>query len=134
MTRRGLLLFDLWIRNQDRTLTPISGNPNLLWGPAGMAVIDHNVAFDRDFDFVEFSRGHVFSEGLSRMRQNVSVRRSYMDRLLDAAQSWERAVSGAPQDWWYFDAEHTVATDFDVTEARDSLQRCVNDEFWEMRT
>jgi hypothetical protein len=128
--RDDLLLFDLWIRNQDRTLTSISGNPNLLWGPNGMSVIDHNVAFDRDFDFWEFSQGHVFRDGLARIREDGAVRRLYIGRLLAAAQAWEQGIADAPPDWWHFDSERTIATDFDVAEVRDSLQRCASDEFW----
>ncbi len=46
--RRDLVAFDWWIKNGDRQLTEIGGNPNLLWTPESdsMVVIDHNMAFD----------------------------------------------------------------------------------------
>lgn len=47
--RRDLVAFDWWVRNADRTLGVLSGNPNLLWNTEMQApvVIDHNMAFDR---------------------------------------------------------------------------------------
>ncbi|MDD4914727.1 MAG: hypothetical protein PHW13_06790 [Methylococcales bacterium] len=32
-TRLEVLLFDLWVEHEDRTLTELGGNPNLLWKP-----------------------------------------------------------------------------------------------------
>lgn len=50
--RRRLLAFDWWVENADRTLSERGGNPNLLWSEAGggLWVIDHNLAFDAQFD------------------------------------------------------------------------------------
>ena len=58
LTRKDVVLFDWWVHNADRTLTEKGGNPNLLWDlqHSKLAVIDHNQAFDTDFDqhrFVE---------------------------------------------------------------------------------
>jgi hypothetical protein len=49
--QRDILAFDWWIRNGDRILTQMGGNPNLLWisGDERLVMIDHNQAFDRDF-------------------------------------------------------------------------------------
>lgn len=62
--QRDVLVFDWWVRNSDRTLTVLGGNPNLLWDTADnkLVVIDHNAAFDRDFDAAQFVQTHVFSE------------------------------------------------------------------------
>lgn len=50
--KRDVLVFDWWVRNADRTLTHWGGNPNLLWDTRSkdLLVIDHNQAFDSDFD------------------------------------------------------------------------------------
>jgi hypothetical protein len=46
--QQGLLLFDWWIRNGDRMLSEVGGNPNLFLEPGTgeLIVIDHNQAFD----------------------------------------------------------------------------------------
>jgi hypothetical protein len=60
--RWRILLFDWWIQNGDRILGELGGNVNLLWNPDGerLSVIDHNNAFDRDFDETAFFHDHVF--------------------------------------------------------------------------
>ena len=58
--RARILFFDWWVRNQDRS----DGNPNLLWDAIRreIHVIDHNMAFDRDFDAASFWEHHLFRE------------------------------------------------------------------------
>lgn len=60
-TLSRILLFDWWIKNQDRTLTPTGGNPNLLWesSPGRVVMIDHDNAFDPAFHAVEFWAFHA---------------------------------------------------------------------------
>lgn len=50
--QQDVLVFDWWIHNGDRLLTERGSNPNLFWNPASreLIVIDHNQAFDPDFD------------------------------------------------------------------------------------
>lgn len=85
-----ILLFDWWVRNADRTLSIWGGNPNLLWemNPGRVVAIDHDNAFDAEFNsaaFWEFHalRGHIaawdpksrsemtswLAEGLERLDQ-----------------------------------------------------------------
>lgn len=61
--KQKVLLFDWWIRNEDRTLTEFGGNPNLLRTAGGDAlrVFDLNLAFDETFDEARFWRSHVFN-------------------------------------------------------------------------
>jgi hypothetical protein len=60
--RWKILLFDWWIQNEDRTLGRAGGNVNLLWNAEDnqLTVIDHNIAFDNDFDESKFFKNHVF--------------------------------------------------------------------------
>lgn len=60
--RRKILLFDWWIQNEDRTLGEAGGNVNLLWNAEDnqLTVIDHNIAFDNEFDESKFFKNHVF--------------------------------------------------------------------------
>ena len=50
--QQDVLAFDWWIRNSYRYLTEKGGNPNLFWQPDshGLVVIDHNLAFDAEFN------------------------------------------------------------------------------------
>jgi hypothetical protein len=56
-----ILLFDWWVRNADRALTEIGGNPNLLWeiDPGRVVMIDHDNAFDASFDSSAFRQFHA---------------------------------------------------------------------------
>src|ERR1019366_6552981 len=58
--RARILLFDWWVCNGDRTLTPDGGNPNLLWvhRDKKLFVIDQNVALDADLE--GFWDEHIF--------------------------------------------------------------------------
>jgi len=63
--KRRLILFDWWIKNDDRTLDQkVGGNPNLLWNCTSdnLIIIDHNNAFDMNFKHHLFWESHVFSE------------------------------------------------------------------------
>lgn len=81
--QRDILVFDWWVRNGDRTLTSISGNPNLLWDAADrrLVVIDHNLAFDRKYDTAEFSEAHVFRKQITHVFQDLAERGSYSHKL-----------------------------------------------------
>jgi hypothetical protein len=59
-----ILLFDRWVRNEDRKLTKMGGNPNCLWDVQARQVvlIDHDNAFDPDFSIEDFWKYHVFKD------------------------------------------------------------------------
>lgn len=61
--RRKVLLFDWWVRNEDRSLTEFGGNPNLLLTARdrSLRVFDLNLAFDDTFNEVGFWKSHVFT-------------------------------------------------------------------------
>ena len=61
--KQKVLLFDWWVRNEDRTLTEFGGNPNLLRtaGAGELRVFDLNLAFDDTFDEARFWQSHVFT-------------------------------------------------------------------------
>lgn len=132
--QRDVLVFDHWIRNQDRKLTEHGGNPNLLWDTARkqLVVIDHNVAFDREFDAAGFSGGHVFSAQIPHIFQDLVEPVRYRERLCEALAVWPEACKNAPSEWWFMDAEQTVPTDFDPAAALALLNRCMSEEFWRL--
>ena len=134
LTRRDIFVFDLWIRNQDRTLSTLGGNPNLLWNAKdnAISVIDHNLAFDRDFNRADFAQGHVFSQEMSNITGDMIERRMYEERLTGALSAWEIARACAPQEWWFVDPEQTLPTPFVADELYRSLQMVNDQEFWNL--
>ena len=68
-TKQTLLVFDWWLQNEDRTLGPRGGNPNLLWQPhtKRMFVIDHNNAFDAGFSLDSFRENHIFAADFGQL-------------------------------------------------------------------
>ena len=50
---KRLFLFDYLIKNEDRSLTEKSGNPNLFLNPKtnDVVLLDHNLAFDLAYNF-----------------------------------------------------------------------------------
>ena len=132
--QRDVLVFDWWVRNQDRSLTMLSGNPNLLWDAeqGALVVIDHNLAFDREFTTAEFSDTHVFREQIPHVFQDLAECGRYSQRLREALAVWPEACNNAPSEWWFADQERTVPTDFDPTATLALLNRCANEDFWRL--
>jgi hypothetical protein len=134
LLQRDVLVFDWWVRNSDRTLTSLNGNPNLLWDADGnqLVVIDHNVAFDREFDGHSFSAMHVFSQQIPTVFQDLVERLSYAERLRSALAAWAAACQNVPDEWWFADEERTVPADFDPDAVLALLARCSHEDFWRL--
>ena len=133
LLRQRILVFDWWVRNADRTLTELGGNPNLLWdaGPERVVVIDHNQAFDDDFVPADFLATHVFSDEWNFVAGDFISRKYWQDCCIEAKLSLESAIDSMPDEWWYLDEGHkhsfTQERIIDVLEAAASLQ------FWEYK-
>ena len=94
-----VLLFDWWVRNSDRALTEIGGNPNLLWeiGRKRVVMIDHDNAFDFHFDLAAFRDFHAL-----RMHGGAwdSGRRSELTAWLrDGLSRLDVIWSEIPEEW-----------------------------------
>ena len=99
--RRDLVAFDWWVRNADRTLGAISGNPNLLWNSEIEApvVIDHNMAFDRDFDAPLFRQTHVFRADFDVIAGHMLLRADYEQRFNGLLAGFAALWAQLPQNW-----------------------------------
>lgn len=134
--RRDVLMLDWWIQNQDRTLTELGGNPNLLWDTEAraVAVIDHNVAFDQGFSAAQFAQTHVFADEMLLIFQDLAERGTYAQRLGDALAGFAPACDTIPPEWWFQDGEGTVPVDWDRTSVYDTLARFTQEDFWTLPT
>lgn len=131
--QREILAFDWWICNGDRTLTEVGGNSNLLWSPSDkkLIMIDHNQAFDRAFSKEDFFKFHAFNGQSRYILDDASSQDRYRTKFAKVLNCVEEAVwKSIPEEWWFSDLEATIATDFNIQEARDLLMQCHNDGFW----
>ncbi|TNC90771.1 MAG: hypothetical protein CSH49_01120 [Alcanivorax sp.] len=129
----NVLAFDFWIRNQDRTLTEKSGNPNLFWNPGNskIVVLDHNMAFDPEFNKDEFFEFHVFCCAKSLLRDSHDQRVDLLNRMTSALAGWDNILNEIPIEWNFIDDEQTIeVTDIDLNEIRESLASTIQSELW----
>lgn len=127
---RDVLVFDWWIRNEDRHLSRLGGNPNLLWDVLHkeLAVIDHNQAFDRDFDAAHFLATHVFADEWNEVFSDHDLRASYVARMKSTLRWAEELRASIPNSWWWVDDD--VPADVSWDELLATLNRCQDDDFW----
>lgn len=99
--RRDLVAFDWWVHNADRTLGESAGNPNLLWDIPGAipVVIDHNMAFDREFEPVKFLETHVFRADLVALKEDLVMRAEYEQRFSFLVPLLADVWAELPQNW-----------------------------------
>ncbi len=87
------MIFDLWVENEDRTLTALGGNPNLLWNTdvSELYVIDHNLIFDSKFNKANFWAAHVFKSEYCNKQDDFFEKLDFERRLQIALDSWQSA-------------------------------------------
>lgn len=128
--RRDILVFDWWVHNADRTLTALGGNPNLLWDhdKKSLAVIDHNQAFDIEFNCSIFCHTHVFHADIANVFDDLVEQINYQDRLSATFAAFESICDNIPIEWWQID--DGVPTDFSIDKASALLKRYLDNQFW----
>ena len=113
--RWRILLFDWWVRNADRSLGPRGGNVNLLRVPDARSVhvIDHNMAFDPDFDPAAFWTDHVFHADVGHIPSAwLQETKAAMNA---AASTLEGILAALPSPWTDVATLHPAFT-FDTIE------------------
>jgi len=126
-----LLLLDLWIQNEDRSLSALGGNPNLLvtqipplpdGDPEGalwrdsprremLWAYDFNLAFDEDFDRERFFDAHVFGGMLKQWPEGFRDRMEpFIRRALDEVQT---IFEELPQEWLHVDGDESLPMQLD---------------------
>lgn len=126
--QRDILIFDWWVRNCDRQL----GNTNLLIdAPSNeIVVIDHNLAFDKNFVVEDFTTQHVFSAQWGDICSDLIAQAEYSDRLLKALEVLTVACHNVPEEWHWSNVEMDLPANFDMDYVHRTLNRCATVELW----
>tara|TARA_R110001592_G_scaffold44230_1_gene142549 strand:+ start:87 stop:812 length:726 start_codon:yes stop_codon:yes gene_type:complete len=133
-TKMDVLAFDWWIKNWDRTLTVLGGNPNLFWQPEDkhLVVIDHNQAFDRNFSNMDFMNYHVFRGLLKNLFEDIVTTAEYAERFESALSIWNTICTEIPEEWYFSDPEMTIQADVSLTEIKAVLDQVYQSDFWSL--
>lgn len=129
-----VLFFDQWVQNDDRTLSDLGGNPNLLIThepelhkgeeTGGMQrclwVIDFNLAFDEVFLREGFLQNHVFA-GLLKAWPD-GFQEHMMAQLPAMLASVPRLFSQLPDEWLYPDGDDSLLVHLDQNDVLKTLQ------------
>ena len=151
-TMAALLLLDLWIQNEDRSLSAQGGNPNLLvtqipplpdWDEEGalwkdiprremLWAYDFNLAFDDRFVRARFFDAHVFGGLLKQWPQGFRERME--PRLRAALDRLPELFSELPTEWLHLDGDDTLPVQLDINHVSSvlSLPFTEPDTFWKL--
>ena len=130
--QRRVLLFDWWIKNEDRHYSEQhGGNPNLLWNMADneVVVLDHNLAFTRILT-PKVLNGHVFREQRIAFSDH-QFRSSEKRRLSMVLSQFDAIVTELPEEWVANEEDQTG--NFDIDAMRRILNRYQLTEFWNVQ-
>lgn len=123
---RKLYFFDYWIKNGDRCLTKLGGNPNFFIHQKTMQpyVLDHNLSFDTEFDIERHKEIHIGTsvwKGLDLVDRNI-----FEQMIATALQEWDTIVGQLPEEWLdFYDIKDINSEIYDV------LLQFENNDFWE---
>lgn len=130
-----ILVFDLWILNEDRKLGPAGGNPNALWVPGTdepLLLIDHDNGFDTEFSQENFLKEH-FAEPARGFWLESSRRNNWTERALNAASQLKAIWSTIPEEWlmnWHGDP--LPVPELNSIEKLLNRPTVSNSDFWEL--
>jgi hypothetical protein len=121
-----IFFFDYLIANEDRTLGENGGNPNLCIDPMTkkLAVIDHNLAFDVNFNFQNNKEHHIFCTLWYCPQRDLHFINMLKEKLPEVINTLRNCVSDIPEDWL------ENAPDL-ITEIFNRLELYKDDYFWE---
>lgn len=125
-----LFIFDYWIKNGDRNLTAIGGNPNLFIRSdlSSFVVLDHNLSFDLDYDdsFVKLKISHIGSSAWFSKQLTLFDQSHYRGLLTSCFQQLESIFSSVPEEWVENCSDNGILEHIRVV-----LARYENEAFWE---
>ncbi|MDN3631340.1 HipA family kinase [Vibrio lentus] len=125
---KDLYFFDYWVRNNDRTLREGQGNPNFFYNSAegNALVIDHNLAFDKEFELSKHKELHV-SAPFIEWDEIFETERAYYTELIELSlKEMDNALAELPEEWL-----EIYSIDQINREILPILNQYKNDNFWE---
>lgn len=143
-TKALLLLMDLWIQNEDRSLSPLGGNPNLLVeqipplsadDPEGALWVDQTrreMLRAYDFNRERFFGAHVFGGMLKEWPEGFRER---MEPYLNHALGEVRSVfAELPPEWLHLDGDDSLPVQLDMERVISVLELPFRDpdRFWKL--
>ena len=133
--QRKVLLFDWWVRNQDRSLTQLGGNPNLLLTTTDsiLWVFDLNLAFDDTFDEACFWRSHAFNGSIPVWPEDFI--NEMTERMTTVITELPNIWRELPEVWLYPLSTGNSTEIFEYAKVKQTLERFKHspEEFWTIR-
>jgi hypothetical protein len=130
-----VMLFDWWVRNEDRTLTEYGGNPNLLRtaGAGQLHAIDLNLAFDDTFDEARFWQSHIFNGAVTVWP--YEFKQEMIRQMRAALEKLPEIWSELPDEWRNPGGHPGGADGLDLAMLKQRLKRfeACPEEFWAIR-
>lgn len=125
---QDIFLFDYWIHNEDRTLGESGGNPNLIFRPVDkqLYVLDHNLAFDKDYAFADMKKLHVCRKAWFEEQADLLKISEYQLRMQAALENLDNCISSLPREWFSCSTAKDGLIDNIVTQ----LNSYKDEEFW----
>jgi len=105
---RDLYIFDYWIKNDDRNLTSLGGNPNLFYEPLKkeVYVLDHNLSFEPNFSLEKHKELHLGRSAWNDPQLPLWSRVEYEDKMEASLKNIDAAISSLPEEWLeYYDLD-----------------------------
>ena len=141
-----VLFFDLWVQNEDRSLSALGGNPNLMithepeiWEDDETGkirrclwVIDFNLAFDQPFVRESFRESHGFANVVTQWPPGFQE--EMMGKLPSLLAGLPQLFAQLPDDWLYPSWDDTLGVHLDQNEVYTTLQLPLNEPeaFWKL--
>ncbi|WP_395738858.1 HipA family kinase [Prosthecobacter sp.] len=151
-TMAALLLTDLWLHNEDRSLSAKGGNPNLLvaqipplpdWDEESalwkdiarremLWAYDFNLAFDDHFDRSRFFDAHVFGNMLTRWPDGF--RETMEPRLREGVERLPELFAQLPPEWLHLDGDESLPVQLDMARVLSvlNLPFTAPEHFWKL--
>lgn len=134
-TMAKVLHFDWWVHNEDRSLSKLGGNPNLLMGPGDhgarrLWVFDFNLAFDPEFSPSRFWENHLFAGLLPEWP--MVFREEVEPSMHSALHKLPGILESLPLEWLGLDLVKNEAAQFNRELVFETLSRAFTlpDTFW----
>ncbi|CFV22125.1 HipA family kinase [Yersinia pseudotuberculosis] len=126
--QKKIYLFDRWINNSDRTLSPIGGNVNIIFDYQNNRhyLIDHNLAFDHDELESDFEY-HVYSAKHRSWVYDLVDKQEREDEISHARTMLSSAIEYIPEEWELDDTDENTAF---LSFVENTLDRALSEEFW----